>query len=293
MSTLELISLGIVSCLVAFDIWSSIRPGSAWHDRRDTRANLFIAFTNLIIRQALWYGAFFAASSFALELSPFRASPARVLDWAALLVLVDLVAYFRHLLQHKVRILWCVHVVHHSSLKFNHTTDLRSSVLADWGRLPTLMIMPLLGFSAEMVLITLAVYKTYDTFNHNQWVRRLGFLERCIVTPSLHRVHHGCNPAYIDRNFSTFFIVWDHFFGTFATESESVVFGTVTPLKSNRWLDVQFGEFLSLWRDVRSAASIRDALSFIFMPPGWQPDEARAEMTFPKRKVQEDAHRQA
>ncbi len=180
--------------------------------------------------------------------------------WSALaaVLLADLVYYWEHRLEHRVRVLWAVyHSVHHSSPDFNQSTAYRIS-FADHV-VPPLFYLPLvaLGFHPFLVLSGLIFILAYQTWLHTEMIGRLGWLDRIFNTPSNHRVHHGADPKYQDRNFGAFLIVWDRLFGSYQAEEETPVYGLATPLGSVNPLKVHFHEALALVRDLAGASSLK------------------------------------
>ncbi|HUS23411.1 MAG TPA: sterol desaturase family protein, partial [Candidatus Binatia bacterium] len=166
-----------------------------------------------------------------------------------------------------VRLLWCTHVNHHSSERFNFAVALRQPwtepLTAPWFWLP----LPLLGFHPLMVMTQQAINLLYQFFVHTEAVRSMGPLERVLNTPSHHRVHHGSNPQYIDRNYGGIFIFWDRLFGTFEPEREPVRYGLVHNLATFHPVKIAFHEWAALWRDLRGARSWRERWRCAFAAP--------------------------
>ncbi len=180
------------------------------------------------------------------------------LNWQSVLLLLiasDFFYYFYHVAMHKVRWMWAVHVTHHSSKRLNFSTALRQNFLLDlnFGWMLWWMPLALIGFNKNWTIIAIEASLAYQFFLHTEVIRRLGPLEWVLNTPSHHRVHHGCKPDQIDRNFGGVFIIWDRLFGTFVDEREvsRLEYGlssrqptTLNPLRLN--LD----EFFQMWGDV-------------------------------------------
>jgi len=114
---------------------------------------------------------------------------------------------------------------------------------------------------------------------HTQWVDKLGWLDTFFNTPSTHRVHHGANPLYIDRNYGNLLIIWDRLFGTYAKEQEPVIFGLVNNLGTNNPIKITFHTWYAIASDMRQAQSFTDRLGFLFGPPGWQPTRSQTRKT--------------
>jgi sterol desaturase/sphingolipid hydroxylase (fatty acid hydroxylase superfamily) len=175
-----------------------------------------------------------------------------------------------HLLDHKVRLLWAVHVTHHSSEEFNLGVGFRSSVFEPVYRYLYFIPMALLGFAPLDIFFMFSITQLYGIFIHTQYIKNLGFLEWFMATPSHHRVHHGKNPEYIDRNMGMFLIIWDRLFGTFEPEVQPVVYGITKPPLSKRADDVILHEFRNIVADVKQAPDFKAKLMYIFGPPGWK-----------------------
>jgi sterol desaturase/sphingolipid hydroxylase (fatty acid hydroxylase superfamily) len=195
-----------------------------------------------------------------------------VLYWFLLLILQDLAFYTMHWVDHRVRLFWAVHVTHHSSEEFNLSVGFRSSVFEPLYRFIYFVPLAWLGFAPLDIFFVFSLTQLYGIFIHTQYIRNLGFLEWFMATPSHHRVHHGKNDRYIDRNLGMFLIVWDRLFGTFTPETEPVVYGVTKPPIGNRPDEVILHEFRNMVRDVKTAPDWKSRLMYVFGPPGWQPE---------------------
>ena len=193
------------------------------------------------------------------------------LGFALLFVASDLTFYATHVAMHKLRYGWASHVTHHSSPRFNLSTALRQNFLFDLSGLAILWWLPLalIGFDKMSAIVAIELNLLYQFFLHTEVVRRLpGWFEAVFNTPSHHRVHHGCNPAQIDRNFGGVLIIWDRLFGTFIDERDAgrIDYGvtlrqptTLNPLRLN--LD----EFFAMWADVWRHQDLR----ILWKHPDW------------------------
>ena len=181
----------------------------------------------------------------------------------------DFLYYWNHRLWHESRFMWANHVMHHSSERYNLSTALRQTV-AD----PFLMLVPysalsLVGVRPEIIAAAGSINLLYQYWVHTDAVDRLGPFEEFVNTPSHHRVHHGVNPQYIDRNHAGILIIWDRLFGTFERENEKVVYGLTTNLNTFNPLRVAAHEYVEMFRDVANSTTWRDRLSFVVRGPGW------------------------
>ena len=190
--------------------------------------------------------------------------------FVGLFLLEDLAYYCFHRGHHRIRFLWASHVVHHSSRYYNFTTALRQS----WTPMTTLpfwLPLALLGFPPWMIFMQQSISLVYQFFLHTERIGRLPRpVEWVMNTPSHHRVHHGSNERYLDRNFGGILIVWDRLFGSFEGEGERVRYGLTANIDTYNPIRVAFGEYAALWRDMRQAPSVGDALRYLVNPPGWK-----------------------
>jgi len=201
---------------------------------------------------------------------------------AAVVVLVigqDFCYYWFHRASHRVRWFWATHAIHHSSTELN----LAASFRFGWtGRLTGAgaFYAPLiwLGFPPGPVFIAAGLNLLYQFWIHAEWIPKLGWLEYVFNTASHHRVHHACNPQYLDRNYGGILIVWDRLFGTFVSERDDVPcrYGLVKPLLSNNPLVIGFHGWAALLRDAWRARSWRERLMCIIGPPDAHPDAGNA-----------------
>jgi sterol desaturase/sphingolipid hydroxylase (fatty acid hydroxylase superfamily) len=190
--------------------------------------------------------------------------------WAAILIGVDLGYYWYHRLSHRINFLWATHAVHHQSEEYNLSTALRQSWftgLTSWIFYAPLAV---LGFPTPMFLGMHTINTLYQFWIHTRSVGKMGFLETFLNTPSHHRVHHGTNPRYIDKNYAGIFIFWDMLFGTFVPEADEPVYGLVKPLASFNpvWANVE--PFVRLAKFSAQARGI-DKVYVWLAPPEWRP----------------------
>ena len=202
--------------------------------------------------------------------------PASPWTWLLGFVAVDFCFYWAHRSLHRYNLLWGAHQPHHSSEDFNLSTALRKGafqIAFDW---PFYLPLALLGLPLPLFLVLLGAQLVYQFWIHSQHIGRLGVLEWFMVTPSNHRVHHGQNDRYIDKNHGGVFIVWDRLFGTFADETEVVRYGVTTPVRTFDPLRLQFSWWCLLWADAVATRSWWDKLRLWWMPTGWRPADVRA-----------------
>lgn len=184
--------------------------------------------------------------------------------------------FIRHYLTHKVRLLWCFHSVHHSPEDLNSSVTLTTFFVENlYTEFFAAMFCMILGVQPLMLFAIMIFDSIWGAFVHisesTMKNARLGFLEKFILTPSHHRVHHGRNHLYMDTNFCSIINVWDIVFGTYQEEKEEIPvdYGITRPMDSTNFVDVYFGEIISLWHDVIAAPGLKNKIAYIFMPPGW------------------------
>ncbi len=207
--------------------------------------------------------------------------PSWALFWVAF-ILWDFCYYWAHRMSHEVNLFWSAHVVHHQSEEYNLSVALRQSWFQGIWTSPFYIPMALLGFSTETVIYVSGINLIYQFWIHTEVVNRMGFLEYFMNTPSHHRVHHGRNPKYIDRNHAGVFIVWDRLFGTFQAEEERPTYGITSPVNSWNPVWVNFAHLELIWKQVQDTPLFFDKLRVVFYPPGWQPAEQGGQQKVPE-----------
>ena len=218
---------------------------------------------------AVPYGApFFGAEAFPF----FGVNWPEFLSWAAVFVAVDFLYYWVHRTSHEVNILWAGHVVHHSSEEYNLGVALRQSSLH--GLFTWVFYMPLAfaGVPWQMYVVSWGLNLIYQFWIHTRAVGKLGWFEYVFNTPSLHRVHHGINPKYIDKNHAGVFMFWDLMFGTYQVEEEEPVYGLTVPIKSWNPVWANVHGFSDIVKNFRAARTFKDKMGILFNKPGWRPD---------------------
>ena len=188
-------------------------------------------------------------------------------SWLLLFVLTDFLWYWYHRLSHTVNLFWGAHIVHHQSTEYNLTVSFRITVFQALVRFVFYLPLPFLGFPGEMILVTFSICGIYQFFIHTRLVKKLGWLEEILVTPSHHRVHHGSNEAYLDKNFGGVLIIWDRLFGSFRRETEEVRYGLTKPVSSHSFLWLHFHFWITLWENLRRHKGLRTHWKTLFGTP--------------------------
>lgn len=194
--------------------------------------------------------------------------------WTVVLAVLvcDFVYYWEHRIAHEVRLFWTQHAVHHSSRFMNASVAVRFGPLE--GVITALIHLPLvlIGFPPALIFFGILVVLAYQTWIHTELIGKLGPLDAVLNTPANHRVHHGCDDKYIDKNYGGILIIWDRLFGTYQKEEERPIYGLKRDFSSVNPFVVWFSELPQFFRDVRDAGSAHEALRYIFGRPDQAPD---------------------
>jgi len=241
-------------------------------DRRDFWASLGMGLgslltINLVMGVVGWW--------FANLLWPHRVVDlgSGVVGWVVAIVGWDVIYYWDHRISHEMRFFWASHVNHHSSLEFNLSTALRQP----WTAFQTAFFvgfLALIGVSPALIVMSGAINLIYQYWIHTEVVDRIGPFEAVLNSASHHRVHHGSNPQYLDKNYGGIFIVWDRLFGTYEPEVEPVRYGLTKNIDSYNLFTIAFHEWRALGRDIRATPRWRDRARRLYKGPGWEPQAA-------------------
>lgn len=262
---------GFIALLVLESVLTAYRNVRGY-EVRDTFASLAMGVGNVVVAGTTKAWAFLVYSA-AATLAVVEIE----LTWWTLPLLIlgeDCCYYWFHRIHHEVRLFWAAHVNHHSSTHYNLSTALRQS----WTTPLTGPIfwapLAVVGFDPAAILVAQSISLIYQFWIHTELIDRMGPLEAILNTPSHHRVHHGRNVRYLDRNYAGIFIFWDRLFGTFEPESERVDYGLTKNIHTFNPVGIAFHEWKAMWRDVRSATSWRETIAYVFEAPGWSPDHS-------------------
>ena len=212
----------------------------------------------------------------------FSISPRSWLAWLVLLFALDFCYYLYHWASHRVNFLWATHAAHHQSEEFNLSVALRQSWFTQLTSWIFYIPLAILGFPPVMYLTIAGINLLYQFWIHTRTIGTLGFIESFMNTPSHHRVHHGINPHYIDKNHAGMFIIWDRLFGTYIKEQDEPVYGTVKPLSTFDPVWANVIEFVRLWEMSRRTGRFVDKIKVWFMPPEWRPADLGGVVTIPE-----------
>lgn len=200
-------------------------------------------------------------------------------QWVAGYIAVDFISYWYHRFSHRVNILWAGHITHHSSEFLNFTNGFRTSIFQGFNRIIFWAFLPVFGFEPFTLVLILKVSGLYDFLLHTEYIPKLGFLEKFLITPSIHRVHHGKNDIYIDKNYGSTFLIWDQLFGTYQPETEPVKYGIKSPYTDNNPVMAIGYYYRYLWNAMKITPGIGNKIKLLFMPPDWNPKTEAYEKT--------------
>jgi len=263
-----------VAALVVEAIWSRVRGQGLYH-LPDTGSSLLMLAASATF-EVVPKVALIGVMILFYEISPLRGVVGhQPWAWVLLFFLDDFTYYWFHRLNHEVRFFWAGHVNHHSSEYLNYGTALRQGVGERVYKLVFWLWLPLLGFDPGMVLLMMGLSLSYQFWTHTEAVRRMpAWYEAILNTPSHHRVQHGSNIRYLDRNHAGVLILWDKLFGTFSAEAdeEPVVYGLTENLGTLNPFWVLVHGYAELWRDMRRATTWGDRWRYLVRAPGWSHD---------------------
>ena len=245
---------------------------------KDTLANCVIFFTHQVVEKTA-----FASLAFVALLPFFMITPLHIQmtwwSWVLAVLAADFTYYWMHRFEHEHRILWASHSVHHSPQDYNLTVGFRLSLVEGFFEWMFLIPMIMMGFNPFQAIVALVLIAQYQHWIHTECIGKLGWLDEVFNTPSVHRVHHGSNSKYLDKNYGGLLMIWDKIFGTFGREEEKVIYGLVNSISTNNPIKIIFIEFGHVWADLKKCTNNKDRIKIIFGGLSWRPDY------FPKEKI--------
>lgn len=234
---------------------------------RDARTSISMGVISLVFMTAFKVLTFVAFTAVFAYLAPWELPTDTWWYWVLVILGVDLGYYAHHRFSHRVRIGWAGHQAHHSSEYMNFGTALRQK-WNPWFEFFFWLPLPLLGFAPWTIYVAFGLNLIYQFFVHTELVGRLPRpIEAVFNTPSHHRVHHGSDPEYLDRNYGGILIIWDRLFGTFARERQTPRYGLTKQVDTYNLIELQYGEYRRIARDVRAAESWRAKAAQVLGPP--------------------------
>lgn len=276
---LLLISTPFYIIIVGIEILLSNVQHKKLYNWRDTAQNVYLLLLNSFIDLA--FRAIYLVILDYFYRHRFIEFNEVVVYWVMLVLAEDFLYYWLHRFDHEVRFFWAIHVTHHSSDQMNLSVGFRSSVFQPLYRFIYFIPLALGGFHPLDIVFVYSATQIWGIFVHTEIVRKMGWLEQVLVTPSHHRVHHASNAKYLDRNLGMFLIVWDKLFGTFQPELspsayESIKYGLTKPLVKENPVNIVFHEWRTIWDDLtRKDIGSKEKFNYLFGPPGWSHDGTR------------------
>ena len=252
--------------MIAIEAWMSRRQHRDYYETKDAWINILIGFVSVAFGAlfGLFIGSIYL---FAYEIAPYKFPADMWWTWAILFFVDDFAYYWFHRISHESRLFWNFHVVHHSSEYYNLSVAVRQSWFS--GTLHWIFYAPimLLGFAPWMFAVMHGFNLIYQFWIHTRFVKRMGFLEHILNTPSHHRVHHGVNNPYLDKNYAGVLIIWDRLFGSFIPETEEPRYGIIKPIESYNPLWINTHGWYEMWAGMKQRRSIGAKLRCMFASP--------------------------
>jgi alkylglycerol monooxygenase len=262
-----IIFIPIFALLIAAEAFYAQRHGSAeYADNKDTWTNIFMGFFSVA------WGLLFGLITgyiyvFLYGLAPYQFPADAWWTWVLLFFVDDFVYYWFHRISHESRLFWNFHVVHHSSEHYNLSVAVRQSWFS--GTLHWIIYAPimLVGFAPWMFAFMHGLNLIYQFWIHTRFVKRLGMLEYVLNTPSHHRVHHGVNDQYLDRNYAGVLIIWDRLFGSFINEDEEPRYGIIKPITGYNMLWINTHAWFEMYEAMKHRPGLLAKLRCLFASP--------------------------
>ena len=254
----------VTGSLVEF--WFTRKENYKYFSLRDFKSSVQLMLLSLLIDIVIKTGAIYLLVNL-YDHSLFRFG---YQWWIWLLCYLgwDLVFYLKHYMEHNVRFMWAIHVNHHSSSYMNLSTSLRSGVFKSTYRYFFWAIIIFIGFPVPMFLILYGLGKVWAFFSHSQKLGTWSILEKFMITPNHHLLHHSCNENNYNKNLGETFLLWDKLFGTFKKTTEPLTYGINEVVDHDRFSSVVFHEFKKMRSDLRQARNWKKKLKIVFGRPG-------------------------
>lgn len=278
-----IIAIPVFALLIAVEAFFTARQEPRRYDRRDTWTNIALGVGSVV------FGALFALISgliyhAAYEIAPYKMPMDVWWTWTLLLLIDDFAYYWFHRISHEVRFFWNFHVVHHSSNQYNLSVAVRQSWFSGIAHWMFYVPAALIGFPLWAFVTMHGLNLIYQFWIHTEYIVKLpAFIEYVFNTPSHHRVHHGVNDDYLDRNYAGIFIVWDRLFGTFVEEGEQPRYGIIKPLDSYNWLWINSHGWFEMFETMKKKKTFAGKVRCMFGAPAMEFEEQILSTTNIKR----------
>ncbi len=261
----------IVALILGEAIYSNIK-GLNFYKTNDTIGSYGLLAGNVVI-SLLTKGSFLLFNIYLYQFRLFTINDLMHVFFVVALTFaaIDFIYYWFHRCSHRIKFLWAMHMNHHSSEEMNFVVSLRQAWFAPFAKVIFFMPLPLIGFDPLITVVVGIISTFWGVVGHTQWINKLGPLEYIFVTPSHHRVHHGSNDQYIDKNFGNLLIIWDKFFGTFEPEDEKVIYGIKENVKTFNPFKITFMLWIKMYEESKSAVGFKEKFLSFFGTLEWKP----------------------
>jgi alkylglycerol monooxygenase len=267
------IAVPFFALMIAIETYFSVR-NEAGYDRKDVWTNIALGFGSVGFGSVFSLFHVFFYEGIYQNLAPFQMPMNAWWAWTILLFLDDFAYYWFHRISHEVRFFWNFHVVHHSSNQYNLSVAVRQSWFSGVAHWVFYIPLAFLGFPFWAFVVMHGFNLIYQFWIHTKVIKKLpAFIEYIFNTPSHHRVHHGVNDAYLDKNYAGIFIIWDRLFGTFVPETEEVRYGIIKPLTSYNWLWINTHGWSEMLEAMRAKKTFSGKLRCMFGAPAMEFEE--------------------
>ena len=285
-----LIAMPIFLFFVLFEKWYGWKKGYDTVNNMDMISSLSSGITN-VTKDVLGLSIGILSYGFMVKHLALFNIQNTILVYFVAFIAIDFQGYWIHRWSHHINIFWNKHLIHHSSEEFNLACALRQSISSIF-QLFTFLLLPaaILGVPQIVIATILPIHLFAQFWYHTRHINKMGILEKIIVTPSHHRVHHAINKEYLDKNLGQIFIFWDKLFGTYQEELKNVepVYGITRPVKTWNPIKINYQHLWLLILDAWRTKSLWDKCRIWFLPTGWRPLDV--EEKFPVNKI-EDPYR--
>tara|TARA_B100001142_G_scaffold7056_1_gene7099 strand:+ start:1469 stop:2293 length:825 start_codon:yes stop_codon:yes gene_type:complete len=267
-NSIYIVALPIILLMIMVEVLVANAKNIAAYKKEDSLGTLGLLTGNIFVALSI-KGVTLAFHIFLYEFRFFdlvSVMPEWAL-WIITFILIDFIFYFYHRISHRSRFLWAIHMSHHSSEEMNFFVSFRQAWLGPISKIPFFMLLPLIGLDPTMIAVAGVISTLWGVIGHTQVINKLGPLEWVFNTPSHHRVHHGSNLQYIDKNYGNLLIIWDRFFGTFEPENEPVKYGMVKNVNTFNPFKITLMGWQEIVLDMKNSKSSREAMTHFFGPP--------------------------
>ena len=256
--------------IVGIEWYVSVRKGNGRYNTANTVNNMAIGAIDQV--SSLFYVAFmYLVMEFSYRHFRLFELKADWSQWVLGFLAIEFLSYWYHRWSHRVNILWAGHVTHHSSELYNFSVGFRGSLFQGINRIVFWAFLPVFGFSPIILLVLFKLGAIWCFIVHTTYIPKLGFLEKILITPSMHRVHHGKNELYIDKNYGSTLVIFDKLFGTYQEETEPVVYGIKGDYADNNPVNAVFHHYKHIFRNLKNTQGLVNKFKVLFMPPDWVP----------------------